>query len=371
MNSKVEKQNISHAEPPVLFGVKNGVGIITLNRPSVLNALNLHMIREIDAKLSHWAKDGDIRAVIIQGAGDRAFCSGGDVKAVVQDGMAARAGKSDGQLTRDFFREEYTLNNRIFTFPKPYISLINGIVMGGGKGVSAHGAYRIVTENTLFAMPEANIGFFPDVGGGYFLPRCPGQTGVYLALTGKKIGALDTIYVGFATHFVKAERLADLFAALTGEVWNDRDLIENQIDHLLADFVSEPMGVSEIAPHRAEIDRAFGHDRVEDIFADLQSDKSAWAQQTLSLMYALSPTSLKLALRQLRLGKSMSFSEVMTMEYRLSQACLRGHDFYEGIRAALIDKDRKPKWDPARLEDVRDQDIEDSFKSTGMQDLIL
>lgn len=357
--------------PEILFDIRGGIGFITLNRPEALNALNLNMIREMDRKLVEWADTVAVRAVVVTGAGDRAFCSGGDVKAVAIEAKAAKEGKGDGALGRQFFREEYTLNNRIFTFPKPYISLINGIVMGGGKGISAHGSHRIVTENTLFAMPETNIGFFPDVGGGYFLPRCPGQTGTYLALTSKRIKAVDTVYVGFATHFVPAQNIPDLVDTLTKLApdahHNDRALFDRAID----DFTTEAPGESELAPHREKIDRYFSHNRVEDIFAGLQQDGSMWAEETMKAMYGMSPTSLKIALRQIRLGARMQFAQVMQMEYRLSQACVKRPDFYEGIRAALIDKDRKPKWSPARVEDVNDNDIESCFQPLGDWDLIL
>jgi enoyl-CoA hydratase len=358
-------------ESEIIFAIKNGTGIITLNRPQALNALTLGMIREMNQKLGAWAEDSAIHAVIIRGAGGRAFCSGGDVKSVALDARALREGKSDGALARDFFREEYTLNHRIYTFPKPYIALIDGIVMGGGKGVSAHGSHRVVTENTLFAMPETNIGFFPDVGGGYFLPRCPGQTGVYLALTATRIKAADTLYIGFATHFVPAAKIAALTEALTEMRWDSRKTPAQQVDMALEDFSAPAPDSSEIAPHRQKIDACFSADRLEDIVASLQKDKSPWAEVTLAALYAMSPTSLKIALRQIRLGAKMPFAGVMAMEYRLSQACVQSHDFYEGIRAALIDKDRQPKWRPARIEDVPDSVIESYFQSLGERELVL
>lgn len=342
-------------EPEIIFKPQGAAGVITLNRPQALNALTFDMVRRLDKMLVAWAKDPAIKAVVITGAGDRAFCAGGDIKAVA----LARG----GSMTREFFREEYTLNHRIFTYPKPYIALINGIVMGGGKGVSAHGSHRIVTENALFAMPEANIGFFPDVGGGYFLPRCPGQTGLYLALTCKRIKSADMLYVGFATHFVPSAKMAQL---------QDKIMQSPQdIDLLLKDFSGQPADASELAANREKIDRCFAHDHVEEILADLQKDSSAWAIETLQAMQSLSPTSLKIALRQIRLGAKMTFAEVMAMEYRLSQACLARHDFYEGVRAALIDKDRCPRWIPATVGDVPDADIDLYFQSLGSQDLVL
>ena len=345
----------------ILFSVKGKIGVITLNRPQALNALTLEMIKAMDAQLIAWADDKNIAAVVIMGSGERAFCSGGDVKAVALEARAVNEGKADGSLAREFFRAEYTLNHRIFTYPKPYIALVNGICMGGGKGVSAHGSHRVVTENTLFAMPETNIGFFPDVGGGYFLPRCPGKTGEFLALTSKRIKAIDTIYIGFGTHFVPAAKISALLEAFAKIDWDNREKPGDQITEVIDHHCTEPPGESEIAPNRERIDHCFDPATVEGIVAELQKDKSAFAQETLAALYAMSPTSLKIALHQIRLGGQLSFAEVMTMEYRLSQRIVKNHDFYEGIRAALIDKDRQPKWKPARLSEVPMREIETYF----------
>jgi enoyl-CoA hydratase len=336
----------------ILFTLKNGLGLITLNRPQALNALTLEMVRLMDARLKLWAEDDAVRAVVIMGAGDKAFCAGGDVKAVAL---------GDDALKTAFFREEYILNHRIHAFPKPYIALVSGIVMGGGKGVSAHGSHRVVSETTVFAMPETNIGFFPDVGGGYFLPRCPGETGTYLALTSRRIGAADCLYIGFGTHFVPAKDFPALIEALKRE---------NSVDDALKNFAAPAPGISELAPLREKIDRCFGHDRVEDIVAALEEDNSGWARETLAAMLSMSPTSLKVALRQIRLGAKMDFADVMTMEYRLSQRLCRMHDSYEGIRAALIDKDRKPRWNPPVLEGVDDGAVKSYFQSLGDKDLV-
>lgn len=351
------------SEPEILFNIVGGAGVITLNRPQALNALNLPMIRLMDAQLIAWAEDPAVAAVIIEGAGDRAFCSGGDVKAVALDAKAKTEGGSDGVLGAEFFREEYILNNRIYTFPKPYVALIDGIVMGGGKGLSAHGSHRVVTEKTLFAMPETNIGFFPDVGGGYFLPRCPGETGTYLALTSKRIGAADVMYLGFGTHFVDSARLPALRAALCSAA--------HDVDGVLKDFATIATGVSELAENRARIDHCFGADCVEDILARLEADGSPWAVETLKAMAGMSPSSLKVALRQIRAGKTMDFQDVMTMEYRLSQAMIARHDFYEGIRAALIDKDRQPVWSPSSVAAVNDDEIAACFAPRDGEDLVL
>lgn len=350
-------------EPEILFDVRGQTGIITLNRPHVLNALTLNMLQQMDDQLVRWAQDPAIACVIVTGAGTRAFCAGGDIKAVALDALAKRKGDSRGELIRDLFRVEYTLNHRIKTFTKPYISLINGIVMGGGMGLSAHGTYRVVTETTVFAMPETGIGFFPDVGGGYFLPRCPGQTGTYLALTGKRIHMQDSFYIGFATHYVPAAKLP----ALTEKIAQQ----PQQLEQLLKDFSEPPQGASELALHRGKIDQHFAHDRVEDIVAGLERAPSPWAAEALAALRSVSPTSLKVALKQMRMGASMGFAEVMAMEYRLSQSCTAQPDFYEGVRAALIDKDRQPRWQPATLQEVPDTAINVCFQSLGSQDLVL
>jgi enoyl-CoA hydratase len=349
-------------EPEILFDFKGGIGFITLNRPQALNALTLNMIRLMTPQMRKWAVDPAVRAVVITGAGDRAFCSGGDVKGVAIEAKAMAEGKSDGQLCRDFFFEEYTLNNLIFAFPKPYIAIIDGIVMGGGKGLSAHGSHRVVTEKTLFAMPETNIGFFPDVGGGYFLPRCPGQTGAYLALTSKRIGVADVMYIGFGTHFVPSSKIPALVDALVAE---------DDVNAVIASFAETAPGGGEVEKYRGHIDPCFESETVEGVLHALGKDGSDWAHETIAAMKAMSPTSLKVALRQIRLGADMNFQEVMTMEYRLSQALVRRHDFYEGIRAALIDKDRQPKWNPADVREVSEDTVKSYFDSLGDNDLIL
>lgn len=348
------------SEPEVLFDVEGSAGVITLNRPQVLNALTFDMVRQMDKQLIAWAKDPAIKVVMITGAGDRAFCAGGDIKSVA---LAVKNGGRQREEAAEFFRAEYTLNHRIFTFPKPYIALVNGIVMGGGKGVSAHGSHRVVTENTVFAMPEATIGFFPDVGGGYFLPRCPGQTGTYLALTSKRIKTFDTLYIGFATHVVPLAKMGELRAAIATAPEN--------LEALLKQFSTQPTFESEIMPYREKIDRCFVYDRIAEILAALERDASPWAMETLKALNAVSPSSLKIALKQIRRGAQMSFAEVMTMEYRLSQACIDRPDFYEGVRAALIDKDRQPRWNPATVAKVKDADIDLCFQSLGVRDLVL
>ncbi len=348
------------SEPEILFTVERGAGVITLNRPKVLNALTFDMVKRMDRQLIDWAKDPKVKVVMITGAGDRAFCSGGDIKSVAE---AVKQGGDARAEAGEFFRAEYTLNHRIFTYPKPYIALVDGIVMGGGKGVSAHGSHRIVTENAVFAMPEATIGFFPDVGGGYFLPRCPGQTGLYLALTSRRAKTFDTLYIGFATHFVPHAKMQELREEIA-------DAPEN-LTVILNRLSEEPAPVSDLVPVREKIDSCFGHDSIAEIFAALERDASPWALGTLQALQAVSPSSLKIALQQIRRGAAMDFANVMAMEYRLSQTCIDRPDFYEGVRAALIDKDRNPHWNPDTIAKVKDAEVEACFQSLGAQELVL
>jgi enoyl-CoA hydratase len=337
----------------VLFARSGALATITLNRPKALNALNLSMIEKIDPELAAWESDDAVAAVLIKGTGEKAFCAGGDVRAVWE------AGRSGGDLTKRFFWEEYSLNRRIHMFPKPYVALLDGVTMGGGVGLSIHGSHRVATERLMFAMPETGIGLFPDVGGTWFLNECPGETGLFLALTGTRIGAADAAALNLATHVVASDKLEALEAALAGaDLSGDAT---GAIDAVLADFAGHA-GEPVLAPHRAVIDRCFAYDRLEDIFAALESDGSDFAADTLATLKKKSPMSMKVTLAQLRRGKGMDFDASMTMEYRLSQGCMRpGSDFYEGIRAVLVDKDHSPNWRHATPEEVSDEEVEGFF----------
>ena len=317
----------------IQFDVRGRAGFVMLNRPRALNALTLPMIEAMDARLAAWATDPGVDVVVVRGAGERAFCAGGDVRAIWQ------AGKDGDPLTRDFFRAEYRLNRRIKTFAKPYVALIDGVTMGGGVGVSVHGSYRVATERTLFAMPETRIGLFPDVGASHVLPRLEGKLGLYLGLTGARLKAADALHAGIATHYVESAQLPGVEAALA-----DGDVT-------LAGLTSDP-GPAPLAKHRAVIDRCFAGVTVEGIMAALEDEGGDWAATVLAALRAASPTSLKITVEELRRGAKLDFDGSMSMEFRLSQACLARHDSYEGIRAALIDKDNAPSWQPASLADV-------------------
>ena len=337
------------SEAEILFGRAGTVGHVMLNRPKALNALTLGMVRALDAQMKAWAGDASVRAIVARGAGERAFCAGGDIAALYQDRFG---------VGRDFFREEYIVNRAIFRCAKPWIAILDGITMGGGVGLSVHGAMRVATEKTMLAMPECGIGLFPDVGGGHYLSRLPGKLGMYLALTGYRMKAADCLLTGTATHYVPSARVAELVdeldrAALDGDA-------KAQASAIVAKFAADP-GQAPLAQHRASIDRHFAHDSVEAIAAALQADPSEWAQAQAKILARNSPTSMKITHRQIHDAGAMAFEAIMTMEYRISQGCMRGHDFFEGVRALIIEKDNAPQWQPARLQDVTPPMVEAHF----------
>ncbi|XP_033024606.1 3-hydroxyisobutyryl-CoA hydrolase, mitochondrial isoform X3 [Lacerta agilis] len=322
----------------VLLEKKGCAGVITMNRPKALNALNISMIRQIYPQLKKWEKDPDTFLIIIKGAGDKAFCAGGDIKGTCQ---------------------------------KPYVALIDGITMGGGVGVSVHGHFRVATEKTVFAMPETAIGLFPDVGGGYFLPRLSGKLGYFLAMTGFRLKGKDVHRAGIATHFIEAEKMAALEKDLTELKSPSKENVADILDsyHKKCKIDQEKEFV--LGEHMDKINSLFSANSMEEIVQNLKKDGSPFALKQLETITKMSPTSLKMTLRQLREGASLSLQDVFTMEYRLSQACMQGHDFYEGVRAVIIDKDQSPKWKPAVLEEVTDEYLDSCFKSLGSGDLKL
>lgn len=349
----------------LLFEARGGVGFITLNRPKALNALTLPMIRALGPQLAAWQEDPRVHAVVIRGAGERAFCAGGDVRAVWQ------AGRDGDPLTEVFFREEYRLNRLIHTFAKPYVALIDGITMGGGVGVSVHGSHRVAGDRTLLAMPEVGIGLFPDVGGTYFLPRLPDRLGLFLALTGWRLNAADAIFCGLATDYVPSERMAALADALADVDWASAGA-EALVDRTIERFKAEP-AAPELAAHAELIARCFSASSVEAILAALDAVRDAqgnsWAAKVAALIRKQSPTSLKVTFAQLERGAALDFDQAMIQEYRLSQAFMAGKDFYEGIRALLVDKDNRPQWSPASLAEVTPALVESHFRPLGARDL--
>ncbi len=354
----------------ILFEINSNLGIITLNRPKALNAINMNMVELMLEKLTLWENDDNVSAVIVRGAGGKAFCAGGDVKSVVLEGrpLEEELEHQEKLLSRDFFKQEYILNKKIQSYPKPYISIIDGIVMGGGKGISAHGSHRVITENTKFAMPETKIGFFPDVGGGYFLNKCPGKIGLYLALTSQVIGAHDAMYIGFGTHYIPSKGIDTVMENFLTADWKRSDPL-SVANGILSNYNSEPVMESELLPNQEKIEQHFKFSNVEDIFTSLSKSDDQWAIKTLSDMKKMSPTSLKVTARQLIEAKDMVFAEVITMEYRISQRMVRNNDFFEGVRALLIDKDNMPAWKPASLAEISNADIEEYFEPLGDRDI--
>ena len=330
----------------ILFARRGAAGIVTLNRPKALNAVTHDMVRALRTQLDAWANDGAVTRVIVTAAGERAFSAGGDIRALTDLG---RAGRQSEALT--FWRDEYPLNTMIKRYPKPYVALIDGIVMGGGFGVSVHGSHRVAGDRFSFAMPEVSIGFFPDVGATWFLPRMPGELGTWCALTGDRLKTADAVATGIATHHVRSDRFADLADALCGNV---------SVDATLAAF-AEPAREGPVTTRRGAIDRLFAGDRVEDILRALDGPGDEWAAATAATIRIKSPTSLKLALAQVRRGRDWSFEDCMRCEMRIVSRIVYGHDFYEGVRAVIVDKDNTPRWRPAALAEVTESDVERHF----------
>ncbi len=349
-------------ESDILFERRGAAGLITLNRPQALNAVNHPMVRALAHRLEQWASDAAVTRVIIRAAGERAFSAGGDIRALYELG---RAGRQSEMLP--FWREEYRLNFFIKHYPKPYVALIDGIDMGGGVGISVHGSHRVAGEKFQFAMPEVGIGFFPDVGATWFLPRLPGHIGTFCALTGERLRLANAVTAGIATHHVAAARFPDLIDALAGTV---------PVDAVLGAF-ADPPGEAAIAALRPAIDRLFAGDSVEAILAALDAAAGAngaeasWAGRMAAVIRTKSPTSLKVALQQVRRGARWSFADCMKAEFRIVSRIVDGHDFYEGVRATIIDKDNAPRWRPPDLAGVSEADVQHHFASLGPQELEL
>jgi enoyl-CoA hydratase len=329
----------------VLVTVENAVGLITLNRPKAINSLTHAMVNAMSNVLTDWERDDKIHAVVVDGAGERGLCAGGDIVAIYHDARA------DGSETRQFWYDEYLLNAKIGRYSKPYVALMDGIVMGGGVGVGVHGSVRVVTDTTKMAMPEVGIGLIPDVGGTYLLPRAPGLLGYHAALTGAPFDGADAIAMGFADHYVSHEKLADFRQSIIG----------GGVDAALAAHAIEPPASNLLAQQRW-IDECFAGDTVEDIIAALQGHDAGPANDAANLITTRSPIAVSVALEAIRRAAKLdSLEDVLRQEYRTSCTSLRSHDLVEGIRAQVIDKDRNPKWSPASLAAVTTADVEAYF----------
>lgn len=348
--------------PDVLIRQQGGLGRITLTRPGALHALNTPMCAAILEAVNSWANDPSVQLLWIDHQeGTRGFCAGGDIR------MLAESGAADAAEARDFFRTEYRMNAALEAFPKPILAILDGVTMGGGVGLSVHGSHRVATERTVFAMPETGIGLFPDVGGGWFLPRLGGELGTWLALTGARLKGADVAAARIATHYLPSELVPALakqiesadFSAGAAELLNE---ILRRLTHAV------PPGSFE--PHRALINRCFAPDRAEDILAALEAEGSDWARTEAATLRTKSPETVKVALRQLREGRRLtSFEDNMRMEFRIGWRKVQSADFLEGVRAVIIDKDNAPVWSPGRLEDVTEADVARYFDPLGADEL--
>jgi enoyl-CoA hydratase len=337
----------SSREPEVIIRIEGAVGRITLNRPQALHALNTRMIGLITQALLVWRADPGVELVMIDHAGERGFCAGGDIR------MLAESGAADGREAREFFFNEYRLNTLLHDYPKPLVAIMDGITMGGGVGLSRPCRFRVATERTTFAMPETGIGLFPDVGGGWFLSRMSDHVGLWLALTGARIKAADCELTCIATDYVESARIPDLKIAIVAD--------PAAVETLLTQFEGDA-GRPPLAAHQDEIARLFAGDSVEAIVADLKTADTDWAREQLAVLSTKSPQTMKVAFRQLKLGGAMTrFSDNMAMEYRIGARVVQRHDFLEGVRAVIVDKDNAPKWDPPTLEAVSETLIDGIF----------
>jgi enoyl-CoA hydratase len=329
----------------ILVTVENGVGILTLNRPKAINSLNHTMVTVLSRTLREWERNDDVHTVLLNGAGDRGLCAGGDIVAIYH------SAKADGAEARQFWYDEYLLNAEIGHYPKPYVAVMDGIVMGGGVGVSTHGSVRIVTDTTKMAMPEVGIGFIPDVGGTYLLARAPGFTGLHAALTGAPFTGADAIAMGFADHFVPHEKLAQFTDAL----------LADGVEAALSTHATEPPG-SDLMEQRDWIDECYAGETIVDIVAALRGHDAGPANDAANLIASRSPISLAVALEAVRrAGELETLKDVLRQEYRTSCGSLRSHDLVEGIRAQIIDKDRNPKWNPSSIAAVTRVDVDSYF----------
>ncbi|MDQ0616803.1 enoyl-CoA hydratase [Arthrobacter globiformis] len=350
---KVPSEQGMLSEQEVLFEQRGKLGVVTLNRPKAVNALTAGMVTAVLEQLTAWADDDSVATVLVQGAGDRGLCAGGDIVAIYRDILAG------GDETAGFWADEYRLNSLIERFPKPYVALMDGLVLGGGVGISAHGSLRIVTERTRTGMPETTIGFVPDVGGTLLLSRSPGEAGTHAALTGAHLSGADALFLGLADYFVPSGSLADLAAVLENE----------SAEAAVARFAQKP-AASALEAQRDWIDPCYSADDAEEIVRRLRAagGEAAAAADTIE---AKSPTAVKVTLASLRRSRGLTLDQALAEEYRVGLRCLAGPDFREGIRAQVVDKDRNPQWQPATLQEVHADDVERYFAPLGDRELVL
>lgn len=344
----------------IVFTKRGSVGHVLLNRPKALNALTLDMAIRLREQLRLWQDNDTVLAVVVEGEGEKGFCAGGDIR------WLHDAGKADPAQAAEFYRQEYKTDAAIYHYPKPYIAFIDGIVMGGGVGISVHGSHRVAGDRTMFAMPETGIGLFPDVGGSYFLPRMPGQIGFFLGLTGARLKAAGCMYSGVATHYIPSDQQQAAIEALCQETTSAAD-----VTAILSQFGGHT-GKGNLARIRKDVDRIFCGADVRSILTALdQEDGNEWASKQAAILRTKSPTALRVTYQQLTRGRDMSFDEVMQMEFRMAVRVMEGHDFYEGVRATILERGSVPAWSPGRVEDVSDEMVDAYFAPLGERELRL
>ena len=335
----------------VNFTIRDGWGLIELDRPAALNALTVEMCEAIDHVLRDWATHDDVEGVLVHTLHEKAFCAGGDIRTLYEES------KRDPASAAEFFRAEYTMNALIHDYEKPYVALVDGICMGGGVGLSIGASHLVMSEKAVWAMPETGIGLFPDVGGSHFLPRLPGGLGPYLALTGHRLNGADCLYANIADHFVSSDKFSDVFDALM-----ELDTIDDtSVGEAISAFEQAEQG--SLAETRPEIDQYFETiESLGTLMTHLKEEGGGFANHTLERLQAMSPTSMKIALEQMRRGRSMSFGQVMQMEFAIASRVMEGPDFQEGVRALMVDKDKSPKWNPATPEAISEEAIQRYFE---------
>lgn len=350
------------SQDELLTSVEGGLGVMTLNRPKAVNALSYNMIGLIDEALTEFEHNDDVHAVLVRGSGDRGLCAGGDVVSIHDNAI-----KNDLEAAVPFFREEYTLDNRIHNYPKPYIAIMNGLVLGGGVGISAPGSHRVATDSTKLGMPEVGIGFSPDVGGAFFLANAPNNVGSYMALTATHVSGADAVYAGMADVRVPDAQIDTLVQRLAGITGPE------EVDEILAEF--DEHGESVLEHESVWIAEAFGADTVEEILTGVEvvaAQDNEVAQKALKALRRHSPTGLKVTLEAIRRAKDLTFAQVLVQDLRTTMHAMEGVDLAEGIRAQIIDKDRNPQWDPAQLIDVTDSAVQAFFGPVdGIDDLAI
>lgn len=342
----------------VLFSVnQNGVAVIGLNRPKALNALSHEMVRAIGGKLIEWKTDRNVSIVVIKGAGSKGLCAGGDIKTIYE----ARSSETALRIAEDFFEEEYEVDMAIYQFPKPIIAYLDGIVMGGGVGLTYGASHRIVTERTKWSMPEMNIGFFPDVGGAYFLNKAPGHLGRYLALTASTIQAPDVLYMNGADVYMESDTMKYFIEKVENTDWT-KVKVDEKLDQLIDEYRTQPSQESKLAPFQKEIDQHFAFETVEEILRSLDSEGSDFCVKIKKLLLSKSPFSLKITLKQLNDGKEKTLKECFATDLMLAKNFLKHGDFYEGVRSILIDRDQSPNYEYKHVSDVTDDIVNKFFK---------